>query len=290
MAARGDRPQAGGRIAEPQRLSVLSFYAGRPPRTAREQNPTLLDILTQSGQFLMLFNKTEGEKHDYWNVYKFGEKYKIVYVNYGGKSKSREVIAQRRIDTDVRFLQSISRTKARIFELALCNEFRYFSTFTQDGHKRDRYDLVAFRKDFAQFVRNLNRARAEDRKIKYLIVPEKHKDGAWHFHGLLMGLDEKDLKKNEFGYLNWEKYSEKFGFFSVSPIKSHEACSSYITKYISKGFAETDISAGNHLFFASQGLKGAEVVIKEVQDKCPYDNWDFCNEWVKIKWVNELSE
>lgn len=238
----------------------------------------------------MLFNSSKGDKHDYWNIFQYGNKYKIVYVNYGGgsKKKNNEPSKQCRIDSNERFLQSLSRSKARVFELAICNEFRFFCTFTQDPEKRDRFDLGGFRKDFAQFVRNLNRKREPERKIKYLIVPEKHKDGAWHFHGLLMGLDYEDLKKNEFGYFDWEEYSRKFGFFSVSCIKSHESCSSYITKYISKGFGETDFLAGEHLFFASQGLKGATCIVKGLTDKCPFENWDYVNEWVKIKWVDKL--
>ena len=79
-----------------------------------------------------------------------------------------------------RLRSSISRAKSRVNELALCNEFEYFCTFTQSDELRDRFDLKAFRKDFAMFVRNENRRR--EKKIKYLLVPERHKDGAWHMH------------------------------------------------------------------------------------------------------------
>lgn len=104
-----------------------------------------------------------------------------------------------------------------------------------------------------------------------------------------MGLGENDLKTNQYGFLDWEAYSKKFGFFSCSPINDSDRCAAYITKYISKGFSESDFSAGAHLFFASQGLKGATCIRKQIVERCPIENWDFENEWCKIKWVDSLD-
>ena len=213
--------------------------------------------------------------------------------------------------TEERLQSSISRTKNRIFELAMCNEFTMFCTLTQDEKKvRDRYDLDTFRKDFAHFVRNLNRSR--DVPIKYLMIPEQHKDGAWHIHGffsvLEVGTDltsftledripyrlRKMIENGETVY-NWPKYAKKYGFFTATAIKSKVAASSYITKYVTKDVAKQALESGRHLFFASQGLKGREVVVHDNLDQsgelvfCPIADgeWDFENDYVKVKWIDK---
>lgn len=180
---------------------------------------------------------------------------------------------------------SISRTRSTIFEIAFCNDFEYFCTFTQDESKvSDRFDLSAFRSRLSQFVRNQNRYRAPENRIEYLFIPEQHKDGAWHIHGLLKGLTENDLKLNEHGYLDWYKYRDRFGFFSCSKIKSHDACSRYVTKYVSKSLCSTKIDSRGHMFFASKGLKRKVCIDEYMFDSSMYDEWDYENDYVKIRW------
>lgn len=248
-----------------------------------------------------------GQRHDIFNIYAYGDIIKIVYIKRGRNLKNPDhkpnFIPEKRDLTEKekneRFSQSISRSKARIFELAMCNEFTHFCTFTQDQKKRNRFDLFEFRKDFSQFIRNQNRFRDEESKIKYLLIPEQHKNGAWHMHGLLMGLGENDLKefstkdhipkrikdqiKNGEKVFDWLKYRKSFGYFTCTEIKEKGACSKYITKYISKDLQKTIHESGEHLFFASKGLKGREVILKNCAENCPFDEWDFENDYVKVK-------
>ena len=292
--------------------------------------------------------------NDFWNAYQYGGRIKVVYIKnavrrkkeveklfpeldglpsgllplaihstiYGGNvvdenfppTKQTKVEKSKREETEERLAASISRTKSRIFELALCNEFTYFCTFTMDAEKvKDRFDLDNLQKSFAQFIRNLNRGR--DNKILYLLIPEKHKNGAWHLHGLIEGLKvgedlrefslsdylpyriRKMIKNGEKVY-NWEKYSQKYGFFTATAIKNKAAVSSYVCKYVTKEVAKQGREMGRHLFFASQGLKRRETLIHNSIDetgtvvRCPFsDNeWDFENDYVKIKWVDEITE
>lgn len=254
-----------------------------------------------------------GQRNDVFNVYAYGDTIKIVYIKNGKKFKKTDEISHFKKDEtkpltekekSLRFSQSISRSKARIFELAMCNEFQFFCTFTQDKTKRDRFDLFEFRKDFSQFIRNQNRFRAENEKIKYLLIPEQHKDGAWHMHGLLQGLTENDLKeftlkdhipkrikdqiRNGERVFDWLKYRNSFGFFTCTAIKETGACARYITKYVSKDLQRTVHESGEHLFFASKGLKGREVILKNCYEQCPVSEWDFENDYVKVKEV-EIS-
>ncbi len=245
---------------------------------------------------------------DTWTLYSYGKGFKVVYLKYGGEA-SRSLALQNnppvQNKSEERFLQSISRTKSTIFELAFCNEFSHFCTFTQNEDLvGSRFDLAKFRKDLAQFVRNQNRFR--DEKIKYLFVPEQHKNGAWHMHGLVAGLKETDLReftlkerlpraiikqlKNGEKIYNWEKYSQKFGFFTATNIKSHEACAKYIVKYITKEVARTAIEKGHHMFFASQGLKRREMIHRVELTPCPVSKWDFENDFIKSAWFDNAEE
>ena len=94
-------------------------------------------------------------------------------------------------DEATRLSNSISRTRRRIFELAACNTWDWFFTGTLDGEKCDRNDLNGTFKRLSQFVRDYRKKQTGER-IMYLIVPERHKDGAWHFHGLIKGLPEAE--------------------------------------------------------------------------------------------------
>ena len=258
--------------------------------------------------------------HDCWSLYAYGDVLKVVYFKKLPNRKNprkdklfptefdlkqKPKITPTPKDENERFSNSVSRSKARIFELAMCNEFTHFCTFTQDEKLRDRFNLAEFRKDFAMFVRNLNRSRDESDKIKYLLIPEQHKDGAWHMHGLLMGLGEKDLRlftlkeklperirkqlAKGVEVYDWTRYRRSFGYFTCTKINNTTACAKYTTKYISKDLQKSVRESGEHLFFASQGLKGREVVVKQSLDKCPFEKWDFENEFVKVREI-QLSD
>lgn len=268
---------------------------------------------TQLNQTPTPFGEQSRLNHDLWSLYDYGDTVKVVYIKSApmkadpkkdplwidpeNPPKLRNYVKTQKPENE-RFHNSVSRSKSRIFELAMCNEFTHFCTFTQDQTKRDRFDLSEFRKDFAMLVRNLNRTRGEGEKIKYLLIPEQHQNGAWHMHGLLMGLTENDLRKftlseklpehirkqisKGIDVFDWTRYRKAFGYFTCTEIGNKVACSKYITKYISKDLQKTVRESGEHLYFASQGLKGRETVVKNSTDPCPVSEWDFENDYVKI--------
>ena len=248
--------------------------------------------------------------HDIWSLYDYGNIIKVVYIKSAPatpdprkndplfpESRPPKPKFEKQPQADnIRFSNSVSRSRSRVFELAMCNEFTHFCTFTQDQKLRDRFDLAEFRKDLAQLVRNINRGR--DEKIKYLLIPEQHKNGAWHLHGLLMGLTDTDLReftlkeklpeklrkriaKGEKIY-DWKRYRKAFGYFTCTEIGNQTACAKYITKYVSKDMQKNLLETGQHLFFASQGLKGRETVLKNCFEQCPVTKWDYENDYVKI--------
>jgi hypothetical protein len=167
---------------------------------------------------------------------------------------------------------NIIRAKTKVQELAFCNDWNYFVTLTIDKKKYDRYDLKTYYHDFSEFLHNLNRRRTVDNKIVYLLIPEMHKDGAWHIHGLFNGLQPTDLYINQNGYLGWLEYEKRFGYISFSKVKDKDRVSNYIVKYLTKDVDKNVSELGLHLYYASKGLQKADVLFRgRAELLCPWD-------------------
>lgn len=178
---------------------------------------------------------------------------------------------------------SISRAKSKVLELALCNDFYYFVTLTLDKNKHDRFDLENYHSELSKFLKAYNRYKSEDQKVKYLLIPERHKDGAYHMHGLFSKIPESDLRINSNGYLEWIPYTKKFGYMSLGKIKDTVKCAAYITKYITKDLGG-DMEVNQHLYYCSRGLKRARLIVKGSFDNEEIE-WDFVHPdgYTKVK-------
>lgn len=135
-------------------------------------------------------------------------------------------------------------------------------------------DLKTYMKDLGKFINNYHTHHKS--KIDYELIPEHHKDGAWHMHGLLHGILPKHLITNENGYLDFPMYSKKFGYCSLSPVRDHEAVSKYITKYITKDLANR--SLGERLYYCSKGLNKPKELFRLENVIPDFIDWDFEHE------------
>lgn len=187
---------------------------------------------------------------------------------------------------DEKLTNNISRAKSSVYELALCNNWTYFITLTLDSKKYNRYNLDKYIKDLGQFIRDQRKKYKTD--IKYLLIPEQHKDGAWHMHGFIEGLPPKALKNNPNGYMDWNDYSKKFGYCSIDLIKDKNRASAYITKYISKDFNKSVKKLNAKMYYSSRGLKKAEL-IKEGLLNGQLSNPDYIGEYATIKWFDDAD-
>lgn len=196
-----------------------------------------------------------------------------------------------------KLLENLSRTKNTIYELSECNEWDYFCTFTLDKQKYNRYNLDKFRIDFTQMIRNIRRKYNCD--ISYLLIPEKHKDGAWHMHGFIknlpneeiraFGLDEKlpvyilDKIKGGNDVYEWLSYRKKFGFCDLERIRDKHRCSSYVTKYVTKDLLQSVKELNHKTYYCSQGLNRATEIKRGHLAECPL-KYDYSNDYVHVKW------
>lgn len=166
---------------------------------------------------------------------------------------------------------SLSRTRRNIRELALCNNFEYFCTITVSSAKFDRYSLDEVQDNLRKCLRNI---RNSSECFKYLIITEKHKDGAFHFHGLMSGLS--DLYVNKYGYLSSSKL-DTLGFNSFSKIESLDKVSNYILKYITKDCVK---NSKNQVYISSRGLKKAERT--ELNPNITNIDYSYTNDYCSI--------
>ena len=165
---------------------------------------------------------------------------------------------------DTKLNEAFCRAKSMVLQYALCNPWDFFFTGTLDPAKFNRYDLDSFQQRLSQFIRD--KRKSYGTQLSFLLVPEQHKDGAWHMHGLISGIPESALRRFrppepqklvESDYLNWPDYMQKFGFCSLGPIRHPVATSFYISKYVSKELSQRGGDLGKHLYFHSRPLDKA---------------------------------
>ena len=188
---------------------------------------------------------------------------------------------------DNKLTNNIVRARSTVLELALCNEWEHFITLTIDSSKYDRYDLSSYYKDLSQFIRNQRRKYNTD--IKYLLIPERHKNGAWHMHGFLHGLTKNMLKDNAHGYMDWLDYSKKFGYCSIDKIRNKKRASIYITKYVTKDYSKTVTKLNAKMYYCSQGLNRAELIKKGLLNG-QLSNPDYVGDYAAIKWFDNIDD
>lgn len=203
----------------------------------------------------------------YYTLYSLGNGlFKCVRFNQSiqGVSSLPKAEFSEFIEYDHKLDNSISRARSRILELGLCNDWDYFCSFTIDPAKYDRFNLNAFYLDFSQFLRD---QRKKGYAVKYLLVPERHENGAWHLHGLMSDLPplvpfsdqlaaglKVPLKLANGGYLNWVEASKKFGYCSLGRIKSPIKSAFYMSKYMTKDNDRLVTDKSQKLFRCSTGL------------------------------------
>lgn len=187
---------------------------------------------------------------------------------------------------------AISRARNVVLQLALCNEWDYFCTFTISKDKYDRNNLIKWRDSFTQWLRD---QRKKGLEVDYVLVPEQHKDGSWHAHGLFRGnmklVSFRDLRAQgvrvpdklvNWDYYNWPAYQKKFGFCSFGLVRSSVGVAFYVTKYLTKDLGDLSSKVGLHLYYCSRGLKRAEKH-GDIYGYCSYldqfltNRYDFCD-------------
>lgn len=200
---------------------------------------------------------------------------------------SEPISKPKNMDNEVR-ADSVKRAKERIFDIAMCNQFDYFVTWTLDAEKINRYDSTDISKKLKKFLNNM----VQRHNARYLVIPEHHQDGAIHMHGLLSGDFEMvdSGKKTKDGKTIYNMPQWTLGFSTAIKLDEHkERVSRYITKYVTKEFKKI---FGSFYYAGGHGLvRKPPVKLYDVD----YDSMDYpehrpesVNLW--FKYINTDSE
>lgn len=206
----------------------------------------------------------------------------IVFTNFQHKGTSFFLTNEENDEENDYLQKSINRTKTKISDYILCNNFTHFITFTFDPKnskvksEENRKDLLKMSKLLMTWINSeqINHFRRHGHRFRYLIVPERHKNNAWHFHAVFedykneiedfyssknkyLTVDEirsKNKKpKNQRGFL--PRYS--LGRSEIAPIKDKTKMSNYIKKYITKELINEKYKKR---YWASRNLKTPEII------------------------------
>lgn len=124
----------------------------------------------------------------------FNEDFRIVKSIYEPEREEHET------DEKTKFFKRVSRSKNMIRDISYNNGFNLFYTQT---FNHDKFTVYDENKLYNEFIRGYLKDYIKYRNSKgsdmaYLIIPDMHKDNAFHYHGLVRGdWDLTEYKRDE---------------------------------------------------------------------------------------------
>lgn len=205
---------------------------------------------------------------------------------------------------------SVRRSKNRIFDIIIQNEWSYFVTLTFSPEYVNRFSSADVKSFLHKWLDNMTKHHS----LKYLLVPELHKSSAIHLHGLVIGgvdvidsgtrrppegkkpLKIETLKRKRISLddcrMVYNLPQWKYGFSTAEPLYGDLSnTAKYITKYITKDVTKI---FGNYYYAGGNGLvRDVPFVLADV----PYEEFTadsdyFCEPictWFKFKTVDSES-
>lgn len=171
---------------------------------------------------------------------------------------------------DVEHSQRVSRNRTlnNLYYDTRSNVWDWFVTLTFDPKKVNRYDYDECTKRLHSWLTVCRRTCPD---MKYILVPEMHKDEAFHFHGLFANCDTLAFidsgKKDGSGRVIYNLGKYKLGYTTATVVDDSEKTSYYMTKYITKDLCAATF--GKKRYWKSRNLSKAEIVTLSlnIQDK-----------------------
>lgn len=158
-----------------------------------------------------------------------------IYNKHDGTSTDEEL--------ELKTKAYLKKVKTNIIDLAYNNKnkFEYFITLTFSDKEIGEY---SHEKAIDLLKKWINNQKHQNKNMVYILVPEFHKSGRLHFHGLVGNVPRWKLEKainphtnklikiNNTQIYNLTNY--KLGYTTISKIKSHDKVTHYISKYATK--------------------------------------------------------
>lgn len=165
------------------------------------------------------------------------------FLGHGGKRNKGSKLD----DEELKRLKykNLYNSKSKLIDLvyhnSLISHWEYFVTLTFDPEEVDSLDYQEVSTALAKWTNNM---KHQNPGMAYILVPELHKSGRIHWHGVFRNVPNWKLEaarsantnrliyKNGAQIFNLTNY--KYGHTTVSKIKNQEAVSVYCSKYMTK--------------------------------------------------------
>ena len=161
---------------------------------------------------------------------------------------------------------SRTRTLQNIYKYSRQCKWEYFITLTFDSEKCDRYSFDDCNLKTKKWFQHQHDRYCPD--LKYLYVPEMHKDGAFHFHGLIADCGNMKITDSGRVSIGGKAYKRtdsnkhmptiynlegwRFGWSTATKVSDTKKVSSYITKYITKELCA--VTKNKRRFYRSRNI------------------------------------
>ncbi len=178
--------------------------------------------------------------------------------------------------------RSMRRARAKLRRLALANNFQYFVTLTLSPEMIDRYDGSAIVKVLGRWCDNMVRRNG----LRYILVPEQHKDGAFHFHGFFAGdgleVIDSGVKWEDRTVYNLPQW--KLGFSAAQELYGdYHAAVGYCCKYIGKQSGERPLG---RWYYSGGALREPEKIYADLEYRDVENAVEFDIPCAKVKICN----
>jgi len=179
--------------------------------------------------------------------------------------------------------RSMRRARAQLRRLALANNFQYFVTLTLDPAKIDRYDPTAVTKALNRWTDNMVRRHG----LRYILVPELHQDGAFHFHGFMAGdgLIARDSGHQLGGRAAYNLPQWTLGFSTAQELYGeYSAAVAYCCKYIGK---QSDQRPLGRWYYSGGALSAPKKTYVDMEYRDLQTECEFAIPGAKIKVLHQ---
>ena len=175
--------------------------------------------------------------------------------------------------------RSMRRARAKLRRLALANSFDYFVTLTLSPDRIDRYDTAAITRALNRWCDNMVRRHG----LRYILVPERHQDGAIHFHGFMSGdglvAVDSGIKWDDRPVYNLPQWT--LGFTTAQRLYGdYHAAVGYCCKYIGK---QNEARPMGRWYYSGGGLIEPEKILADFEYRAVENAVEFSIPGTKIK-------
>ena len=205
----------------------------------------------------------------------FGRGLKLV-VKSDQIYKRREIIrgklkkcAEGTKEREENILRSYRHLKDKVYNIAYSNDFEHFITFTVSSEMANRY---SYYECGTLIYKELRRFKRKYKQFEYVMVPEQHEDGAWHYHALFKGIPKEEFrnsgKRDKEGrtIYNVIHVAEKVGHTTATRVGDRGKAAGYLVKYITKDMVKNDYVRNRRKYWASRGADKTEIVRDYVEN------------------------